>query len=136
MPTYNFAAVADAVIAFKKGITLQQGRALRDNPIAMMEGAPGAPRLQFEALDASFSTIGGMGSVAFLGRQISPGIYASPGATVAGSQLQYAGIQSSTTAPQVVLSGTSPGGSWRCMGLMNNTTGASANVATMWMRIS
>lgn len=45
MPTYNAAAVADAVIAFKKGITLQQGRALRDNPIAMMEGEAGAPRL-------------------------------------------------------------------------------------------
>ena len=45
MPSYNAAAVSDAVIAFKKGITLQQGRALRDNPIAIAEGAAGAPRL-------------------------------------------------------------------------------------------
>ena len=46
MPSYNAAAVSDAVIAFKKGITLQQGRALRDNPIAIAEGAAGAPRLR------------------------------------------------------------------------------------------
>ena len=45
MPSYNAAAVSDAVIAFKKGITLQQGRALRDNPIAIAEGAAGAPRV-------------------------------------------------------------------------------------------
>jgi len=46
MATWNFAAVADAVIAFKKGITLQQGRALRDNQIAIAEGAAGAPRVK------------------------------------------------------------------------------------------
>lgn len=36
----------DAVIGHKKPITLQQGRALRDNPIAMAEGAAGAPFLR------------------------------------------------------------------------------------------
>lgn len=45
MTTYNAAALADSVIAFLKGITLQQGRALRDNPIAITEGATGAPRI-------------------------------------------------------------------------------------------
>lgn len=50
MATYNFAAVANAVIAFKKGITLQMLRAMRDNPIAMAEGAPGAPKVQGVAL--------------------------------------------------------------------------------------
>lgn len=45
MPTYNAAAVADGVIAFEKGITIQQGRALRDNPIAIAEGATGAPKI-------------------------------------------------------------------------------------------
>lgn len=44
MPTYNASAVADGVIAFEKGITIQQGRALRDNPIAMAEGQANAPR--------------------------------------------------------------------------------------------
>ena len=35
MTTYNGTALSDSVIAYQKGITLQQGRALRDNPIAM-----------------------------------------------------------------------------------------------------
>lgn len=43
MTTYNGTAVADTTIAFQKGITLQQGRALRDNPIAIAEGSVGAP---------------------------------------------------------------------------------------------
>lgn len=50
MTTYNGAAVADTTIAFQKGITLQQGRALRDNPIAIAEGAAGAPRVQGYAI--------------------------------------------------------------------------------------
>lgn len=51
MPTYNAAAVSDATIAFQKPITLQQGRALRDNALAMFEGAPGAPRVWLRALE-------------------------------------------------------------------------------------
>ena len=43
MTTYNDAAVSDASIAFQKPITLQQGRALRNNPIAAFEGANGSP---------------------------------------------------------------------------------------------
>jgi hypothetical protein len=44
MPTYNGAAVSDAVIAFRKPITLQQGRAgMRDNLLAALEGSTGAP---------------------------------------------------------------------------------------------
>jgi hypothetical protein len=50
MATYDAAPVADSVIAFKKGITLQQARQLRDNALAMFEGSAGAPRLQFNAL--------------------------------------------------------------------------------------
>ena len=49
MTTYDASSVSDAVIAFRKPITLQQGRGLRDNPIAMAEGAAGAPRIQGNA---------------------------------------------------------------------------------------
>lgn len=51
MTTYDATAVSNAAIAHKKGMTLQQGRALRDNPIAMAEGASGAPKIVSEALD-------------------------------------------------------------------------------------
>lgn len=47
---YNSAAVADSVIAFQKPITLQQGRALRDNPLAIQEGLAGAPKVLGQAL--------------------------------------------------------------------------------------
>lgn len=45
MATYNAAAVTNAVIAFKKALTLQMLRALRDNTLAIIEGAAGAPRI-------------------------------------------------------------------------------------------
>jgi len=43
MTAYNAPAVADAVIAYQKPITLQQGRALRDNPKAMGEADASVP---------------------------------------------------------------------------------------------
>jgi len=46
MTTYDASAVTDSVIAHKKPITLQQGRALRDNPLAISEGAASAPYVQ------------------------------------------------------------------------------------------
>jgi hypothetical protein len=107
----------------------------RDNPIAIAEGAVGAPRIAYEALEADLSLVGQLGTYAMLGRNISPGVYAVAGATIAGSQLQYASVQSVTTPTQVILSGSNPDGTWRCMGHMENTTGGASNVATMWMRI-
>lgn len=41
--TYSDAAVSDSQIGHKKGITLQQGRALRDNPKGMAQGATDSP---------------------------------------------------------------------------------------------
>lgn len=43
MTTYNSGAVTNAVIAYQKPITLQQGRALRDNPISIAEADASAP---------------------------------------------------------------------------------------------
>lgn len=51
MAVYDYAAVSDAAIAFKKFITIQIGRALRDNLIAAFAGLTGAPRLEPGALD-------------------------------------------------------------------------------------
>lgn len=47
MTTYNASAVDNTTIAFEKPITLQQGRALRDNPLAQLEGAANAPYNQY-----------------------------------------------------------------------------------------
>lgn len=51
MPTYNSAAVSDTAIAFQKPITLQQGRALRDNPLAIAEADSSAPRIVAAAIN-------------------------------------------------------------------------------------
>jgi hypothetical protein len=54
---YNPAAVSDAVIAYGKPMTLQQGRALRDIPIAIAEGTPGAVKIAQRIVGAAGSTI-------------------------------------------------------------------------------
>ena len=43
MTTYPVAAISDAVVAFQKGITLQQGRAFRDMAISIGEADPTVP---------------------------------------------------------------------------------------------
>lgn len=137
MTTYNSGAVADAVIAFQKGITLQQGRALRDNPIAMFEGAAGAPRLQFGALDAAFSTAGGIGSYVW-GRRNTAGDIAT-GATVAGSTLVPTGAfqsgYASAGSPAGMTSGSALTGTWRCMGYYTYSN-STIEGATLWLRIA
>lgn len=68
MTTYNAATVSDAAIAYENAITLQQGRALRDNPLAIGEGAVDAPKVQSAALNiaviTSAGTLTGLGRVA------------------------------------------------------------------------
>jgi hypothetical protein len=70
MATYDVSTLADSAIAHKKGITLQQGRALRDNPIAIAEGAAGAPRIALHvqtgvasAVPVEFETMENFGGV-------------------------------------------------------------------------
>jgi len=45
MTIFDLTVLDDTVIAHKKGITIQQGRQLRDNPLAIAEGSSGAPVL-------------------------------------------------------------------------------------------
>jgi hypothetical protein len=109
------------------------------NPLAMFEGAIGAPRLQFAAMDTWFTTAGGVGTYVFA----RGGADAAFGATVAGSTL------APTTAPYMVpsssgsatfTSGSALSGTWRCMGNFDYTTnftgGAAIYGATLWMRIA
>jgi hypothetical protein len=64
MPTYNAAAVSDTTIAYQKPITLQQGRAFRDNLIATMEMASGSPKMKRKLVGGAAT---GSGSVTFTG---------------------------------------------------------------------
>ncbi|TCU35458.1 hypothetical protein [Rhizobium azibense] len=76
------------------------------------------------ALGAGTSA-GGVGSYAMLYR--TTGGEALPGTTAPGSSLEYSNANGNT-------SGTSPGGTWRCMGYHNTST--EGRKVTLWLRIS
>ena len=131
--------------------------ALRDNPVAIAEGAAGAPKIAAAAFQAgtperdwvlarnSEASVGAVGTYAFLGE--TSGTTTLPGATRAGSALRYAGIVASspwsTTYPLFVSGGgttTTPTGTWRCMGMSYGFNGTGGDpdgyAATLWMRIA
>jgi hypothetical protein len=156
MATYNAAAVSNTAIGFQKPITLQQGRALRDNPIAIAEGESGAPRVVDAALSTTatntgrdwvlarnaLSAAGAVGTYAFLG-ETTNAVTRNFGDTVAGSALRPAGIRAdepfTVSAPVADALHSAdptftPTGTWRCMGSARGATGVYG--ATLWLRIS
>ena len=126
--------------------------ALRDNPIAIAEGAAGAPRVDPIAAMEHQGQAGAVGTYAFAWRDST----ATPppfGGTVAGSQLRPAGftsvggvgvsvgattfgsgsdIQGSAGSDRATLNGT-----WRCMGEARQVGTTAGNYPhTLWLRIS
>lgn len=131
MPTYNSGAVSNAAIAHRKGISLQTGRALRDNPIAIVEGEAGAPRIQFAAMDAWFTTYGAIGSYVF-GLRLSPVV---AGDAYAGSSIVPASVGGLTPTAEQGSGSPALAGQWRAMGA-GSFTGAAPTVLTLFVRIS
>jgi len=140
--------VADATLEPGKPTRAIDARALRENPIAIAEGAPGAPKIEDAALDTTVTsagtdwvlartagaTVGAVGSYALLRRNSS----ADPDDTIAGSELFYAGALNAASAAGNFVDDpgffvainvfafaagalTSPAGTWRCMGRINIT---------------
>ena len=115
--------------------------ALRDNPVAIAEAAPGAPPVSLAAIVAALASVpvGSVGSYAFLGETSKT--TTAPGGTRAGSVLRYVGIFSSDSwaNSSVGINGAgstiAPSGTWRCMGQASNIFGA-AYPATLWLRIA
>jgi|SRR5690554_5651501 len=129
--------------------------AMRDNPIAIAEGAPGAPRIagqqgpavqnagvfdgtlgaeKFQSgaderdwvlARASEATAGAVGTYAFLTVPQSYG--GGPGGTLAGSLLRYSNVAAS--------SGPTPSGTWRIMGYAE-TSQTVDHRTTLFLRIS
>ena len=127
--------------------------ALRDNPVAIAQGAAGAPRIKDAALDttvtnagrdwvaarAAGAAAGAVGTYAFLG-QVTEATNLF-GSTVAGSNLRPAGIRATTPFSNVDPTPTSHGGqdsaragTWRCMGVIRGAVGGGG--ASLWLRIS
>lgn len=123
--------------------------AFRDNPIAIAEGASGAPRVQSAALQdypfgaedfqtgtaernwvlarAAEASNGVVGSYAFLSWTGGAG-EVSTGDTRSGSSLKYAALDSEGNASAA----NSPPGTWRNMGRTVNTVIRT----TLWLRVS
>lgn len=129
---YSAAAVSNTAIAFQKPITLQQGRALRDNPLEMFLGGSGAPRLQFAAMDAWYSTPGAVGSLAYLCQlnDVSTNIVA--GTSYAGSTLSYGGV---SVGGGVYTDGVALSGTWKALGSVTYTATPTKR-ATLFIRIA
>ena len=151
----EFTAIPDANLEPDKPARSIDALALRDNPIAIAEGAAGAPRIRTAAIQdlavtsAKLATgtterdwvlarnagasVGAVGTYAFL-RPNNSTAY-GPGATLAGSNLRYSGAASNTTVSVTVSDGGTPAGTWRCMGNRAGI-GEVAVIATLWLRIS
>lgn len=140
MTTYNDTVLSDANLSHKKPWTIQKARAMRDNPIAITEGAPGAPRIVDAALDATATITGagwvaarmalvgtgGIGTPAYLGIEAGAAVIVAPGATVTG--WQYAGESDQT------LSGVTAPGTWRSMGYLRALSGSTV-IRGVFLRI-
>lgn len=117
-----------------------------EDPLAIAEGATGAPKVRGVALDIDGTEIGSF----IFARGPSTTAF---GDVVAGSSLTYAGALSSATTSTD--SGTSvssfsfnagangtPSGSWRCLGRIELTAtavpskGTGATAATLWQRVA
>ena len=148
----EFTVIPDANVEPDKPARALDGLALRDNPIAIAEGAAGAPRNQDASLSTTVTTagtdwvlarnagaaVGAVGTYALLHSVNDTAVV--PGDTKAGSSLRYAGFRSrsTTTFSAADLEGssspTAPAGTWRAMGFDQSTI--STRGATLWLRIS
>ena len=102
--------------------------ALRDNPVAIAEGAAGAPRVAGIAAMSHAGELEAIGTWAYL--HVTDSTFTTaPGSTRPASELAYANKVSSGAAVSA--------GTWRCMGDVRNEGDVFLNVrSTLWLRIS
>jgi hypothetical protein len=138
--------------------------AIKENIIALSEGADGAPKIQANALDTGTNernwvlertagaTAGAVGTYMLAGSNVWAPLRANTGDTRAASQLRPAGFAAGNAGTS--LSGWGTGkqlgglgqpcqgsvamsGTWRCMGSATNiVSDDSHHPATLWLRIS
>ena len=140
--------ITTAALEPGKPVRSINGLALRDNPIAIAEGAAGAPRIvnaavtnatlgaeKFQSGVAERDWVmgfnvsagaGGVGTYAFAKKTSMYPAVKALGSTIAGSSLRPSSAGSRT--------GGSLAGTWRCMGYAD-TDGAGSSDVTSWLRI-
>lgn len=147
MPTWT--TIPDSSLEPGKPLRSIDALALRDNPLAIAEGAPGAPRVQLPAVVDTLAAIavGSVGSYAMLIPNNTTTY--GPGSIAAGSSLRYADARATGRYPdfdnpgilRTVGLGATPTGTWRCMGYAVYPAPAASGVAaisggTLWIRIA
>ena len=142
----TWTTLPDATLEPGKPIRSIDVLALRDNPVAISEGASGAPKILDAALGPTVTTagtnwvqnriaggaVGEVGTYAFL--EVTAIVTVAPGATRAGSGLKYSGLYGSVATPV-------PAGTWRCMGyarsyIFSGDPDAYYYGTTLWLRIA
>ena len=134
------------------------GVAFRDNPVAIAEGATGAPRINPStainwgvttntAAESDWvtdrtaaATAGEVGTYALCAVTANTDTDYSIGSTIAGSNLGYISFQwdSEGTSGGLAINGV-PSGTWRCMGYSKNLYNSGSfyyKSATLWLRIA
>jgi len=151
--------IPDSALEPNKPIRAVDGLALRDNPIAIANGDPGAPRIKNAAYESGSITadkfdvedveawiwfdrpaggVGTMGLFLYTGSEVSVEF----GDTVAGSTLNPSGIvyddvTSSLIGPSGLLTPVSIAGTWRCLGMAQSSGGTGGvGTITLFLRIA
>lgn len=137
MTTYT--VITNGEIDQDSPVTQALMTAVRDNPIAITEGASGAPRIEFAALNTWYTTAGGIGTYVFAKRGTGTADVAL-GATLAGSSLVPTSAMvndvSGTPANSTLASGSALSGTWQCMGNYDYETPELYRGGTLWVRIA
>jgi len=116
--------------------TSELAKKWRDNPIAMAEGAVGAPRIEFAAM-AHGGVLGAVGTYALLSKDTGAQSITA-GTTHAGSSLRYRGVKVGTAdgnAVATTIEGGTPSGTWRAMGDAQNSS-STQFATTLFLRIA
>ena len=141
--------IPDDVLEPGKPIRSVDAIALRDNPVAIAEGAAGAPRIEDAALDTNVTNagrewvmnrtaaapVGAVGTYAFLIGLVATGVITA-GNTYSGSNLRYFGYVSGigVDATGSAAFGATPDGTWRAMGTVTTVGTIARN--TLFLRIA
>jgi hypothetical protein len=143
----DYVTITDAQVDPEAPITSELMSALRDNPIAIAEGAVGAPRIEPIAFSANYYTAGAVGTYVWARRTTGTGDV-SFGTTLAGSSLSPTsaayGSNAFNIVPGAFTIGSALSGTWRAMGTYDHELFIDLGEgivmrllgSTLWLRIS
>ena len=147
----DWTTISDTQVDPNAPLTSELMTALRDNPIAIAQGASGATRITDAALATGAATTAGTtwvnlrvagltaGAVGTFALLYSTAATAAFGTTVAGSSLTPAGLDIADNRSALGSnSGSAQSGTWRCLGYSFTGVFQESNYKgiTLWVRIS